>query len=918
MPRDYQPSFTGGELAEGLHARTDLQRYQSALAQARNVFMHAQGGVSSRGGFEFIYAHPDNKPCRLIPFEFNTEQTYILVFSDLEMRVIKDGGVVLEAGATITAAPSNNAFTAPGHAFSTGDEVYFTGTGTEADNRFMRIVGVSGTTFSIPASTAGWTGGGSVARVYVKQTPYVEADLFQLSYTQSADVMTLCHENYIPRKLSRLDHDNWTLTTITFKSRLDPPADLFVEPIGWDDRETNRDYRYVVTAVNSEGDESVASAPVLGRPSRAMSDSCGLMLSWTPVDDAEYYNVYKEMALNSGVFGFIGESEPTLPNDGIVISAISAASPTVVTTATDHNLNSGDSVTFYGITGDAAYRDLMYQSRQIFKITDTSFSVMGYSTLGAPAYTGAGKITDAPGFIDYNLGADNSITPPIAYNPFNTNQKYPRSVAYHQQRIGFGGSKKLPQTLWLTKSADYDNMDYSRPRRADDSIELTLAHVTVNEIRHIVSKEDLIVMTSGGVWLITGDESGVLKANGAAWPRRQESYGCSWVKPIEVGAAVLFVQDKGTKVRDLAFSLAQDKQTSSNLSIMANHMFDGYEVVDWCYTEEPNYLVSCVRNDGDLLVMTFVRDQDISGWARHFTDGEFKSVAGISEGEEDIMYAVINREIDGASRYFIERRAPRNEQPIEDSFCVDAGLTWRGRTVPISNFVLAPNGAVQAPGHGFTAGDVIRIVDAGGVDDGAVSMVNRLHFQVASVSGSTIFLNDMSGNAMDLSGATPYLGGGYVQASTNRLTGLHHLGSKDLVALADGNVVTELKAVGGVVNLANYASVIHIGLPYRSYIRTLPVDLDGTGSATPRKKTITGVKARVINTRGLSVGASLDKLYDVKERESTMDYGPITQTSGIQEIYLGTPWSDDGSIYIVQDNPLPMKITSINPEVSAQ
>lgn len=94
--RAYQPAFTAGELSPALHARIDLAKYASGLKTARNLFIHPHGGASNRPGLEFLGEVKDSADrARLIPFQFNTEQTYVLEFGDLYMRVWKDGGIIL-------------------------------------------------------------------------------------------------------------------------------------------------------------------------------------------------------------------------------------------------------------------------------------------------------------------------------------------------------------------------------------------------------------------------------------------------------------------------------------------------------------------------------------------------------------------------------------------------------------------------------------------------------------------------------------------------------------------------------------------------------------------------------------------------------------------------------------------------------
>ena len=97
--RAYQPSFTAGELSPALWARVDLSKYGSGLKTALNLFIHPHGGASNRAGFEFIseVKTSANNAC-LIPFQFNTVQSYELEFGNLYFRVFRDGGVVLSGG----------------------------------------------------------------------------------------------------------------------------------------------------------------------------------------------------------------------------------------------------------------------------------------------------------------------------------------------------------------------------------------------------------------------------------------------------------------------------------------------------------------------------------------------------------------------------------------------------------------------------------------------------------------------------------------------------------------------------------------------------------------------------------------------------------------------------------------------------
>lgn len=219
------PSFASGELSPALHGRVDLAKYQSGLATCLNFFVHAFGGASTRAGTEWVgEVYDSSTRSRLVRFQFNETQTYVLEFADQKMRVIMDGGYVLEAAKNVTALTNAN----PGvvgsnsHGFSNGDHIWIDSVGgmTQVNRRRFTAANVAANTFQlsgIDTSNYGvYTSGGTAARVYTISTPYLAADLALLKFTQSADTLTITHPSYAPRNLTRTGHTSWTLTAITF------------------------------------------------------------------------------------------------------------------------------------------------------------------------------------------------------------------------------------------------------------------------------------------------------------------------------------------------------------------------------------------------------------------------------------------------------------------------------------------------------------------------------------------------------------------------------------------------------------------------------------------------------------------------------------------------------------------------------
>jgi hypothetical protein len=225
-----QTNFTAGELSPQLEGRVDVSRYFNAVSSMENFLIAPYGGADRRPGSQYVAPakFPDKK-CRLIPFEFSTEQTYILEFGHLYIRFFRDEGTVTEAAKTITGAtnadPVNLTITA--HGYSVGDEIIIddTMTGmTELNGKRFRVDTVPGanniTIEDLDGVTVDGTGfgvyaaGGTASKVYEIVSPYTEDQLFDIQHAQSADVLYTVHIDVQQQKLERFGDTNWTISAI--------------------------------------------------------------------------------------------------------------------------------------------------------------------------------------------------------------------------------------------------------------------------------------------------------------------------------------------------------------------------------------------------------------------------------------------------------------------------------------------------------------------------------------------------------------------------------------------------------------------------------------------------------------------------------------------------------------------------------
>lgn len=219
-----QQNFSGGELSQSLAGRFDLGIYYNGASWLQNFIATVQGMARYRSGSKFAWNTRDNKEARLIPFEFNTEQAYVLEFTDLKMRIFKDGGLIVDTAKNITGITNANpaVVTSNAHGYSNGDRVVIAGVGgmLEVNNREFIVANQTANTFELQGiNSAGYgtyTSGGTASKIIEVTTPYTEAQLFDLDYAQTNDTLYIVHPSHAPAKLSRSSHTSWTLTNVAF------------------------------------------------------------------------------------------------------------------------------------------------------------------------------------------------------------------------------------------------------------------------------------------------------------------------------------------------------------------------------------------------------------------------------------------------------------------------------------------------------------------------------------------------------------------------------------------------------------------------------------------------------------------------------------------------------------------------------
>lgn len=268
-----------------------------------------------------------------------------------------------------------------------------------------------------------------------------------------------------------------------------------------------------------------------------------------------------------------------------------------------------------------------------------------------------------------------------AFSAWGNEYGYPRTVAFFQDRLCLGGSKAQPYVIWMSRTGDYNNFSVEKVNGTltdDSAVMLSLISRKQFEIRHLVPSTDLIVYTEGNEWIISGNEV-ITPAH--CTPKMQDSRGTGKVVPVMIGSKTVFVQNRGSVVRDMGYSYEIDKYGGVDLTLLAKHIIRDKKIIDAAYMQEPDSAIYFVRDDGTIAVLAYVVDQKIYAWSTIETDGQFEAIVAIPEGDIDVLYAVVKRTINGQTARTIERfnKDIHSDNP-DDYIAVDSAIVFDNDT----------------------------------------------------------------------------------------------------------------------------------------------------------------------------------------------------------------------------------------------
>ena len=906
-------NWTAGELSKALFGRVDITKYQNGAEILENFIVQPHGGITRRPGTKFVKeVKTSSAKTRLISFEFSTTQAYCIEFGNLYVRFYKDQGVILEANKTISAATRANpcVVTATSHGYSNGDEIYISSVAgmTELNGKYYKVKNKTTNTVELTdiddnninsSGFTAYTSGGTAARVYTVTTTYTTADLFDIQFAQSADVLYLAHPSHASKKLTRTAHTSWTISDITF---------------------TDGPYQ----------DENITTTTLT--PSHASGSSRTITASAVT-------------GINGGD-GFQTTDVGRIISIGHQAAAWAASTAYAVGDVKRNSgnvyecLKAGDSAGSGGPSGEG---DEIVDNECTWKFLRDGGIQWGYATV-----TGRTNTTVVTVTVNATFGGTTAETK-WRLGSFSDTTGFPAAVAFYEQRLFFAGTTAQPQTLFGSKSGDYEN--HTPGTLDDDPVIYTLATDQVNVIRWLSPGKVMAIGTTGGEFVISGSTTADALTPTNVRVIREGTRGSASHTPIRIDNVVIFIQRQQRKLREFVYAFDSDSFQSPDLTILSNQVAKG-GITEIVYQQEPSTVVWGVKADGQLVGMTYLRDQQVIAWHRHKLGGTSGSCTITVSSYDSIAVGttLTFTKSDGTTVTYTSEAAggsapadtvlgfrpnESNDTTADNIFTriaassATTGLTTTNpaaAVLTVTETTRAGAGPLTVVSSDTarltTTNQSIPIVESLAVIPSSTTGEEELWMIVQrTINGTTRRYVEYLSNQFDVdenqtkadaffvdSGLT------YSSTATASISGLDHLESEAVSILGNGSVYTKRNVSSGVVSSIDpTVTTAQIGLTQQCLMKTLRPEAGADdGTAQGKTKRDFEITLRLIDTLGGQIGPDTSSLDEIIFRTGTdpMDSSPPLFT-GDKRIKIRGGWETTGQMVYLNNEPLPAHITAL-------
>lgn len=847
-------NFTAGRLSKRLGGRTDLSKYYNGCSELENFIVHSHGGVSRRPGTRFIAeVKSSSDSTRLVKFQFSITQSYVLEFGNNYFRVYKDGGQI--------------------------------------------------------------TSGSPAAAVEVTTT-YTTAQLFDLKFAQSADVMYVVHNSHPVRKISRTSDTSWTIADVDFKRGPFQDTNATTTTLTADAR-TGSSITISASAVTGINDGDGFQSTDVGRLVKLHHGFAKI----TAVTNTTTVTATAQENEDN-----IAELEPEYVSNTI---SFSEGDPDA--TGLEHNdrivdsdkqfvaqgFKDGMTITISGTTSNN--KDVL-----IVKVTEDTLVISPSDDL----VTEAG---DSGHTLQGKLVADDKF----ALGAFSSTTGFPACVAFYEERLTFAATTAQPQTLFFSVGGSFE--DFLLGDKDDSALIYTIGSNEINVIRYLSSSRSLLVGTQASEFAVraSGTDEPITPTN--AQIKQQSAHGSSEVEPVKVGHTVLFIQRAGRKVRELTYNFNSDTYIAPDMTILAEDITET-GIVDMTYQQEPDSVVWCALTDGSMACMTYQREEKVVGWHRHKIGGiSGNCTITITDYENIATGAKLEFTKSDGTTVTIECQGAGTGTPDANKFFHNSSNNVTADNLQaaindLSDFTVANPAAnvvtvyeTTRAGAGFlsvTSTDEVRMTttdQSHALVESVVSVPSASEDEVymivqRTINGSTKryveymknfdFGTDVSDAFFTDSGLS------YSGSAATTLSGLTHLEGEPVVILEEGSTHPDRQVSSGAITLSRSTTKAHIGLKNESTLTTMRLEAGSTdGTAQGKIKRIDEVTVRFFRTVNALVGGDVGTLDRIPFRSGAdaMDTA-IPLFDGDKEIEFPTGFDQDAFVVVRQDLPLPMTV----------
>lgn len=621
--------------------------------------------------------------------------------------------------------------------------------------------------------------GGLISKIYEIATTYTETEVAELQFAQSNDVIYIAHKNHLPAKLQRFSETNWTLSDVVFfdgpylpspdgthaqvtlSTNGGPGAVTSVirtsdsnNAIAVYDQDEHTDYglgtgfpltirftwaaakvlnNYIIlgpvgsgNADNAPKNWYIRAANVLGGPWTTL-DARSNSIGWQS-GEARYFEFFNETAYT--IYEFVvaahnggGDCKITeiyWGQNGDFASAIT------MTFSNTSGINSG-----LGFQASDVGRPIrIFNSNDAkwrwFKIT----AVTDTTHVNGRFYGFA--LRDNYNISEWQLGA------------FSVQSGWPACVAFYLDRLCWGRTNQKPLGLYLSQIGAYENHSVSAPLLDDDAITINIASNQTEEILWLSEGiQDLIIGTSVAVRTMGKADSGKAFSPSNFSVVKRTNNGSSPIIPALIDSTLIYPSYHAKSLREFLYSFEVDSYVSPEVSILSDHLLKtGIVLVDYAQAPEP--ILWIVNGDGELIGLTYDKENKIVGMHRQRVSGTYpggstwakvESLSTIPGLSQDDTWIIVQRFINGSTKRYVERLTeyPDDETLKEDAWYLDCAVQYngiasnsfsgllhlRGQTVSIyanntvyANLVVGLDGIVSLPGGVTTTKAVIGLAQS--------------------------------------------------------------------------------------------------------------------------------------------------------------------------------------------------------------